>query len=107
MLIIVLVANLLIGLTCLLVAWQVWQLRRSLAQVTHTLLYVEEAVHGVLYGAPGAILIAKRGTHQLRKNYRQLEGQLQRMQQVMGLLSMGQFLWQRRTGRLRRSRLPR
>ncbi|MGI0490062.1 hypothetical protein ACN4EK_32085 [Pantanalinema rosaneae CENA516] len=104
MLIIVLVANLLIGLTCLFVAWQVWQLRRSLAQVTQTLLYVEEAVHGVLYGAPGAILIAKQGTYQLRKNYRQLEGQLQRMQKVMGLLSLGQFLWQRRGVRFRRSR---
>lgn len=107
MLIIVLVANLLIGLTCLVVAWQVWQLRRSLARVTHTLLDVEAAVHGVLYGAPGAILIAKRGTHQLRKSYRQLEGQLQRMQQVMGLFSVGQFLWQRRSGRLRRSRSAR
>ncbi|HEY9616387.1 MAG TPA: hypothetical protein V6C64_06085 [Microcoleaceae cyanobacterium] len=107
MLIIVLVANLFIGLACLFVAWQVWQLRRSLAKVTHTLLYVEEAVHGVLYGAPGAILIAKRGTYQLRKNYRQLEGQLQRVQQVIGVLSIGQMLWQRSQSRWRRSRVSR
>lgn len=99
MLTVVLVLNALIALLCLYVAWQVWKLRRVLASVADTLISVERSTYAVLHGAPIAIAKGKQGTHKLRQQYRQLESQLQRAEQVLGLLSLGQRAWQRRSKR--------
>ena len=84
------------------VAWQVWNLRRVLANVADTLISVERNTYAVLHGAPNAIIKGQRGTRQLRKQYRQLQTQLQRAEQVLGLLSLGQTAWRRRSTVVRR-----
>ncbi len=83
------------GLGCLFVAWQLWNLKRKLSHTADTLVSVEHAVHRVLYPAPGYIRKGQSGTHNLRQRLQRLEPQLQRVQQVMGLLGVGQFLWRR------------
>lgn len=94
-----LIVNIFIGCTCLIVAWQLRQVKAGLAQAADTLLSVEEAVHNCLHGAPQAITHGQLGVSQLRQNYRQLEIQLQRAQQVMELVSFGQLLWRQQQRR--------
>lgn len=89
----VITINLLIALLCLYAAWRVWQLRRVLARVADTLNYAERCTHATLQDAPGAIIRGRSGTHQLRRQYQQLEQQLQAVRQVLALLSLGQVIW--------------
>lgn len=98
---VVVVINFAISLGCLFVAWQIWKLRRSLAQISQNLSAFERNTHNVLYGAPEAILKGQSGTQSLRQRYRQLEPQIQVLRQVWAVLNFGQTLW------ARRSRLPR
>lgn len=91
----VLVANALIGCLCLFAAVKIWQMRAGLVRATETLISVEQAVHNCLYGAPTAITKGQMGVYQLRQNYRHLEIQLHRAEQVLALLSMGRMLWRR------------
>ena len=105
MLAITLVCNVLIGLFCCYGAWRLWQLKGRLTQAADALLSCDRAVHRVLERAPDAIYKGHAGIHQLREHYQGLEPQLQRAQQALALLSLGQTLWQRRGFRLtRRSR---
>ncbi len=89
MLTIVLVINALLTLICLLCAWQVWKLRRTLRKVAETLASVERSTHNLLHGAPDAILKGQMGTAQLRDRYAQLGPQLHRAQQALRLVGMG------------------
>ncbi|MBW4553897.1 MAG: hypothetical protein KME35_22745 [Aphanocapsa sp. GSE-SYN-MK-11-07L] len=97
MLTIVLIINAIISLLCILVAWRVCQLRWTLKRVADSILGAERATHRVLSGAPAAIANGQIGVSALRKNLKQLEPQLQRVQQVLGLLSLGQAAWQQKT----------
>jgi uncharacterized protein YoxC len=97
MLTFVVIANLLIGLTCLVVAWQVWKLRKSLAQVADTLDSVERSVYDVLHPAPGYIYKGQSGTRSLRQKYQSLQPQVDRLQRALAFLSLGQTLWRRRS----------
>jgi hypothetical protein len=94
---VVVILNLLIALLCLFAAWQIWRLRRILAKVADTLTVAERKTHVVLYGAPDAITRGQMGIYQLRRTYQQLQPQLQRLQQVLGLLSLGQRVWLKRS----------
>lgn len=109
MLITVLVINLLISLFCLYSAWQIWQLRRTLANVADALMLYERNTHAALYGAPPAILLGQKGTRALRQQYQRLTVQLQKVQQILALVSFGQGVWQatRRSRRSRSTRRPR
>jgi hypothetical protein len=96
MLTIVLIINAIISLLCILVAWQVCQLRWTLKRADDAILRAERATHRVLSGAPAAIANRQIGVSGLRRNLKQLEPQLQRVQQVLGLLSLGQAAWQQK-----------
>lgn len=97
--VVVIVVNVLISLVCLWVAWQVWNLRRTLAGVADALLSYAESTYSGLHGAPPNIAIGEKGVRQLRRQYAQLEPQLQRLQQILGLLRLGQSLWRQRSQR--------
>lgn len=103
----VLIANALLGLVCLAVAWQIWRMRRILASVAETLLMVDAVVHGVLHGAPDAIDRARTGTQQLRYSYQKLDAQIERLEKFMAFLSLGRLLWRRSVSQVRGSRLRR
>jgi uncharacterized protein YhhL (DUF1145 family) len=94
---IVLITNAFLALICLWVAWKIWQLRRTLARVTDTLLYVEQVVYQVLHSAPTAILKGQTGSQALQQQYQNLQIQLQRLQQILALVSFGRSLWARRS----------
>ncbi len=96
MVVTVLVCNVVLGLLCLIAAWQLWRLKHRLAKAANTLSSFERTVHRVLHRAPAVVSRGHAGIHQLREQYRGLESQLQRAQQALALLSLGQALWQRR-----------
>lgn len=89
MLVAVVVLNVLLALFCFYVAWQVWQLRRALAQAADALLAAEQSTHSVLYGAPKAILGGQLGTRQLRQQYQQLKPKYEQVRQALTLLALG------------------
>jgi hypothetical protein len=101
---IVLTLNFLIGCSCLFAAWRLWRLKYRLARIADMLIYLEQKVHRLLYPAPDAIHRGQAGTRVLRQRLQRLEPQIQRVQQVMGLLRIGRTLWFRSIGVTRRSR---
>ncbi len=89
---VVVVLNVLISLLCLYVAWQVWNLRRTLAVVVDAITIAERNTYAVLHGAPNAISKGQLGVHGLRERYQQLELQLQQVQKVLTVLGLLQSL---------------
>ncbi len=102
MLTVVLVLNGVIALLCLYVAWQLRRIRQVLAKVADTLTAVERSTHAVLHPAPIAIGKGQGGTRKLRQQYRKLEAQLLRLEQVLALWQRGQRAWQPRSTGARR-----
>jgi len=89
---VVVVLNVLISLLCLYVAWQVWNLRRTLAAVVDAITIAERNTYNLLQGAPNAISKGQLGVHGLRERYQQLELQLQQVQKVLTGLGLLQSL---------------
>lgn len=101
----VVLINVLISLVCFYVAWRIVKLRRQIARVTDKIIAAERRTYAVLNPAPRQILKGQRGALQLQERYQQLENRLQRLQQVLALLSLGLRVWQGRTRtRARRGR---
>jgi len=91
----VVTCNFVIGLICLLVAWQLMRLRQRLAQASLTMNAVERYIRRIFGPAPRYILMGKTGTGVLRDRYQQLELQLAQIQQILGLLGIAQAFWLR------------
>jgi hypothetical protein len=92
MVMVVVVLNVLISLLCLYVAWSVWNLRQALAVAADVLSNFDRDTHNVLHGAPNGISQGQLGVRSLRGSYRQLEIQLQQVQQVLAFLGLVQRL---------------
>jgi hypothetical protein len=102
--------NLLLAIAGFYAAWQVWQLRQALAQTVEALTVSERATYDVLHGAPEGIGGTTLGINQLRQTYQQVESQLEQVQRLTQLLTLGLSVWgyrrhlpglRRRTVRLR------
>lgn len=93
MLTIVVLANFVLSLLCLYVAWRIWRFSRALSHVTTVLTHAEQNTHQVLYGAPEAIFQGELGAAQLRQRYQQLMPQFQQVRQALAILSLGLSLW--------------
>lgn len=91
----VIVTNLLISLLCWYSVKRIWILRRRFATVARAVEKYERNTHRVLSGAPSAILKGQTGTASLRKQTQRLEVQVQRLQQILSLLSLGRLTWRR------------
>lgn len=104
---VVVVLNVLLSLLCLYVAWQVWNLRRTLATAADVLTNVERSTYVVLHGAPKAISQGQLGVQGLRERYQQLELQLQQVQQVLTVLGLIQSVWRSALGSSAKNSLSR
>lgn len=96
--------NILIGLACLFVAWQLWAVRRQLASVTATLKDLERSVYDVLHPAPKYILMGQSGVNKLRQNLQGLDPKIERIRTVISLLKYGNQIWLRRAWTKQRPR---
>ena len=92
MLTVVVALNVLISLLCFYMTWQLWNVRRALSIAADAVANAERDTYNVLHGAPQAIAQGQVGVKGLRVSYQQLEIQLQRVQQVLVLLSLVQSL---------------
>jgi hypothetical protein len=89
--------NLLLALGGLYLATWLWQLRRSLAQVSQTLDEAERNTYNALHGAPEAIAQGQIGTRELRQQLQRSGSQLRRLRQVVGLIATVRNLGGRRS----------
>ncbi len=103
MVITVCVINVVLAAIAFYAAWQIWQLRQTLSNVADVLLDAERSTHEVLCDAPEAIAIGQVGTYQLREKCKQLDGQLRKVRQIIGLLGLGQQILKRTQRSRRRS----
>lgn len=92
---IVVIFNLIIALILLYVAGRVWLIRQKLKRINNTLIAVERSTQAALAGTPNAIYQGQTSIYQLKQGNEPLELQIQRMNQVLSLLSIGQQIWQR------------
>lgn len=104
---IVVAANGLLGIFCLLMAWQLWRLKRYFTRAANALTAAEQSVHRVLRPTPRAILIGGLNIQTLRQQYYQLSVRAQQAQQLLQLVGLGQMLLFQRAGLGRRSRYQR
>lgn len=89
--------DLAIALLGLYLTWQVWKLRRTLANVADTVTSIERQTHRVLTEAPAVLAKGQHRTRQARQLYQQLQQQLQQLQQIFTLLGWGRRLWRERS----------
>lgn len=89
--VLVVLNNFLFGIACLWMARRVWQFRRKLARISDQILGIEQAVHRVLYPAPGYLVKAQMSTSKLRDRYAQLGVQYEKIQRILSILSLAQL----------------
>lgn len=82
--------NILIALLGFYLAWRIWCLRQTLAGVAKTLGEWDCHLHDRLNPevTPGHILLARRGTAQIRQQYAHLQHQLRLLRMVWQVLSI-------------------
>lgn len=92
----VILINVLISIVCFYIAWRIVKLRRQIAKIANKIIGAERRVYAALHNAPTKISKGQRGAQQIQERYQQLEAKLQRLQQVVMLLSLGVRVWQGR-----------
>lgn len=97
----VLIINLLISLVCFYIAAKMWKLRRILEGFESRLAAMNRCTTNILAQSPDFLGKRQQAARQLRRNYLQMELQLQQIQQLLGLLGLGRMLWRRRDRHLR------
>lgn len=97
----VVIVNLMISLVCFYIVARVWKIRRTIALFEVRIAAIQRCSSNVLSKSPDFLAKRQQGVHQLRRNYQQLELQLQQVQQLLGLLGLGRRLWLRRDRNLR------
>jgi hypothetical protein len=97
----VVVINLLISFIGFYIAGKVRRMRRTIAVVESRISAIDRCSSNVLSKSPDFFAKRQQNTRQLRRNYQQLELQLQQVQQLLTLLSLGRRLWRRRDRPLR------
>jgi hypothetical protein len=108
----IIVVNIGIALLCGYVAWQVWQVRNTLAEVADAVLEWEHNTHVSLDPTvtPATIFQSQQGIAAIRQSYAQLQRQVQQLQRLIALFGGGvQVLRSLRRRRARpryRARLP-
>ena len=97
----VVIINVLISLVCFYIAGKLWLLRRTIALFEARITAMNRCTSYVLRKSPNFFANKQQLAHQWRRDYQQLELQLQQVQQLLGLLGLGRMLWLRRDRPLR------
>jgi hypothetical protein len=103
----VLIVNLLISLVCFYIAAKVWKVRRILERFETRIAAMNRCTSTILTQSPDFLGNRQQAVRQWRRNYLQLELQLQQVQQLLGLLGLGRRLWRRCVKRSRSVPVPR
>lgn len=95
MVVTIVVINVLIASILLYVARRIWLLRQKLQRINNKLIAINRSAGAALSGTPNAIYKGQIGIYQLKQRNEPLQVQIQRVRQVLSLLSIGQQAWQR------------
>lgn len=91
----IVIINTFLALVLFFVAWQLQRLRQSLARIADSLTAYDRSTQAALRGTPSAIYLGQQGIRRLRQGQQSPDMRLQRVRQVLTLLSLGQQVWQR------------
>lgn len=82
--------NIVIALLGFYTAWRIWRMGQTLTQVANRLAKWEQQAQQALKAesTPVLILRGRKNTAQLRRQYAQLQGQLQQVRQIVYLVSL-------------------
>jgi hypothetical protein len=86
--------NVFMSLVLLYVAWRVWRLRLKLARLSNWFILAERC-SCVLFSQAQALDISRQNIYNLRQTNQVLELQIQQLQQILSILSLGQRFWRR------------
>ncbi len=95
MVVTIIIINVLIASILLYAARRTWLLRRRFQRLNNILIAVNRSAGAALAGTPNAIYKGQMGLSQLKQRNDPLQVQIQRVRQVLSLLSVGQQAWQR------------
>ncbi len=95
MVVTIVIINVSIALILLYVARRVWLLRQKLQRINNKLIAINRSAGAALAGTPNAIYKGQMGIYQLKQRNEPLQIQIQRVRQVLSLLSVGQQAWLR------------
>jgi tRNA U54 and U55 pseudouridine synthase Pus10 len=95
-----------IALALLLIAWRLWRLRRTLAQVNWMLDDVTRSTQGAIAGVQDSLISGQQGLQRLSGRYRLANRQLGQMRQLLLMLGWIQGYGTRRVRIERHRRLP-
>jgi hypothetical protein len=95
MVVTIVIINVLIASILLYIARRIWLLRQRIQRINNTLIAVNRSAGAALAGTPNAIYQGQMGIYQLKQRNEPLQIQIQRVRQVLSLLSIGQQAWQR------------
>lgn len=96
MLVGVVIINVLISLVCFYMAAKMWKVRRKIERFETRITAMNRCIRNVLIRSPNFLAKRQQGARQLRRNYLELELQLQQVRQLLGLMGLGRMLWRRR-----------
>lgn len=97
----VVIINVLISLVCFYIAARVWKVQRIIERFETRIIAINRCTSNVLIKSPNFLAKRQQAARQLRRNYLELELQLQQVQQLLGLLGLGRRFWRSRDRPLR------
>jgi hypothetical protein len=97
MIAVVVIINILIALFNFYLAWQIWKIRKTIAGATKAILAAERNTYNLLHSAPDTVILGQKGSRLVREKYRELEIQLAKLGQLLGLFNFTQQFWRKRT----------
>lgn len=98
----VIVINCLLALTCLGLAWRLWELRHSLRQLRWMMGDLAQDTEAALQGATEAMISGQQSTQRLQWRYRHMRDQLGQLQRLLIVVNWGQSLLLKTMRRQRR-----
>ncbi len=91
----VVIINTLLSIILLYVAWRVWKIKEVFASIANKFTDWERGAYNGLNPTPDKIYSGQQSIYQLRQKNRSLKLQIEKAQQIMGLLLVGRQIWRR------------
>ena len=103
MVVTVVLINVLISLACLYAARRIWQLRRGLARIERIFTRLEHRANMLLHRTRNFVGRGSSAGSQLKQKYSLLQEKLEKLEKIIAILRLTQFILGRQRARTPRS----